>query len=124
MDEIFSFLNSYTTVTDREKVNSVLIVSPFENFMFSGTIIPYTSAVAIKEERLMDALTLHNIRLIEVMVDGYLKAMASDLGISLEELSKIKATDLRTVCYRRFVDEVDKARNVLADYRMLLDHLE
>lgn len=124
MDEIFSFLNSYTTVTDREKVNSVLIVSPFENFMFSGTIIPYTSAVAIKEERLMDALTLHNIRLIEVMVDGYLKAMASDLGISLEELSKIKATDLRTACYRRFIDEVDKARNVLADYRMLLDHLE
>ena len=124
MDEIISFLNSYTTTSERGRVNSIFIISSVENFVFSGTIIPYTSALVIKEERLMDALTLHNIRLIELLVESYLNAMASDLGISLDELSKIKLTDFKAACYRKFSDEVDKAKNVLADYRRLLDNLD
>lgn len=124
MDEILAYLCSFTTVAERAKVGSIFIVCPHENFIFSGTIVPYSSVVLVKEERLMDILTMHNIRLIELAISDYQYAMSSELGITPEELFKVEPVDLKTACYRKFMDEVDKARNVLADYRKLLDHLD
>jgi len=38
--------------------------------------------------------------------------------------AKIEPVDFKTACYRKFIDEVEKAQAVLSDYRKLLDNLE
>ena len=124
MDEVISLFCSYTTVAERSRVGSVIVISPVENYIFPDTVIPYSSLILIKEDRLLDVLSLHNVRLIELAVDNYLAAMASELGVSVEGLTDIVPEDLRTAIYLKFAEEASMARRDLVYTRKLLDSLE
>ncbi|MBQ7701687.1 MAG: hypothetical protein IJT54_04710 [Candidatus Methanomethylophilaceae archaeon] len=118
MDDLVSYLSSFTKVSDKAKVKFVAVADENIRMMFINSLIPYTTLTVVNRKNIFDMLTLYNLKLMRSMAESYQKAFASELGVDTNALCDIEAKDFRTVFYKTYasyakalIDDVERVES-------------
>ena len=104
VNDIDSYLSSFTRVPDKAKVKFVGIIEELPRVVFINSMIPFTTVIVVNRKNMFDLLTQYNIKLMRSVAESYMDTFSSEMGVTRDGLRTIEAKDIRSLFYRIFAE--------------------